>query len=157
MTNKNNISPNFQNESQKPPFRVPEDYFDTLEERIESRVERETEQVPKKGKLIRMLKPVLAMAASFALVFLLVYYPLSVFLPHYLAKQTATTTVDQEDSVSQDDILFSLFPVSDESLYEALNNNDNTDQADTAINADDMLDYLSTAMNETEIYAELQK
>lgn len=154
MTNKNNILPDFQKNSQKPPFKVPENYFETLEERIETRIASEAEEVSKKGKVIRMLKPILAMAASFALVFLLVYYPLSVFLPDYMAKQSEIK-VDQQDSVSDDDILFSYFPISDEALYQALNN-DTTSQADTSINADEMLDYLSTAMNETEIYAEFQ-
>ena len=153
MSKKDNIWLDFQNESFKPPFRVPDDYFDTLEERIDARIVNESENISKKRKVIRMLKPVLAMAASFALIFMLVYYPLSVFLPNYLAKQNEVN-VDQSDSITEDDLLFSYFSISDESLYDALN--DTTEQADSAINADEMLDYLSTAMNETEIYAELQ-
>lgn len=154
MTNKDNILPGRKNDSPRSPFKVPDGYFETLEERIEARIVSETEGISTKGKVIRMIKPILGLAASFALILLLAYYPLRVLLPKYLAEQ-ATEKVDKNASVSEDDMMFSYFTLSDESLYEVLDV-DSTAQMSDSINADEMLDYLSTAMNETDIYTELQ-
>ena len=153
MNKKDNIWTDFQNQSFKPPFDVPDDYFNSLEDRIEGRIASETESISPKGKLIRMMKPILGMAASFALIFVLVYYPMSVFLPDYLAKN-ANIHVEESDSLSENEELFSYILMSDQSLYDILNNE--TEQADEKIDAEEILDYLSIAMNETDIYAELQ-
>lgn len=153
MNNRDNIWSGGENESAHSPFKVPDGYFETLEERIEARMASETKSISTKGKVIRMIKPILGLAASFALVLLLVYYPFRL-LPSFIAGQD-TTKVDKSDSVSEDDMIFSYFTLSDESLYEVLDSN-LTAQTSDSINADEMLDYLSTAMNETDIYAELQ-
>ena len=151
MNSKNKIWPSKEDESPRSPFKVPDGYFETLEERIEARIASETETISQKGKVIRMLKPILGLTASFALIFLLAYYPLRVLLPKYIANQSVK--IDKSDTVNQDDLMYSYF-LSEESIYEVLNT-DTTSQS-SEINADDMLDYLTTAMNETDIYEELQ-
>jgi hypothetical protein len=70
---KNNTNIAFSNEN---PFICPEGYFDTLTERIINRVE--SEKQTSKTKIIRILKPALAFAASFAIIFILIYIPASI-------------------------------------------------------------------------------
>lgn len=152
MKRNNDIWDELQNEPANPPFRVPEGYFETIEDRIEARIEQDKNPISKKGKVIRMMKPILGMAASFALVFLLVYYPLSVFLPDYLAKSSDTVEV-QTESLSEDDLLFTYFSISSNSAYDLFSN----DEVDVEeMSSDEMLDYLALSMNETEIFAELK-
>lgn len=151
MKEKKDIWTELQNPPSKAPFKVPEGYFDSLEDRIEARISEETEQVSSQGKLIRMLKPVLAMAASFALIFLLVYYPLSVFLPSYLAK-TSQGPVEKTNTLSEDELLFSYFSTSAHSLYDFFGDEEEVQEE---VDAEELLDYLSTEMNETEIFASL--
>ena len=100
-----------------------------------------------------MMKPVLAMAASFALIFLLVYYPLSVFLPNYLAKNADVSIVDTTTQ-SEDDLLFSYITISEQSVYDMFTNDE--DEPEEEVSSEEMLDYLAVAMNETEIFAELK-
>jgi hypothetical protein len=154
MNKKHDIPTKFQNQSPGSPFKVPDGYFDTLEDRIEARVASETKSISPKGKVIRMIKPLLAMAASFAIIFMLVYYPLSIFLPDYLARNTEMPAEKSEAVPDEEEVLLSYILMSEQSLYEILDNE--TEQTATEVTADEMLDYLATAMNETEIYAELK-
>ncbi|MGQ7870829.1 hypothetical protein [Sunxiuqinia sp. sy24] len=151
MKEKKDIWTELKNQPSKPPFKVPEGYFDSLEDRIEARINGETEEVSSQGKLIRMLKPLLAMAASFALIFMLVYYPLSVFLPSYLAK-TSDVPMEESKTLSEDELLFSYFSSSTHSIYDLFSDDEVVEED---VDAEELLDYLSAEMNETEIYASL--
>lgn len=151
MNEKKNIWNELQNQSSKPPFKVPEGYFDTLEDLIEAKIADEAAPVSSKGKLIRMMKPMLAMAASFALIFMLVYYPLSVFLPNYLAKNADIKI--EETTVADDDLVISYFTSSANSIYDLVNSEEETPEIE--VNEQEMLDYLAVTMYEAEIYAEL--
>ncbi|MFV0522547.1 MAG: hypothetical protein ACK5MI_09025 [Mangrovibacterium sp.] len=56
-------------------FKMPDDYFETLEDRLEMRIQAfEAEEKPH-AKFIRIVKPILALAACFILVLLLFKYP----------------------------------------------------------------------------------
>lgn len=154
MNKKDHIWPDFHDQSNKTPFEVPENYFDHLEDRIEARIASETESISPKRKLMRMMKPVLAMAASFALVFLLVYYPLSVFLPNYLARNIEVPA-EQTDTLSADEIIISYISTSGQSDYDILLY-DEEELEEIVIDSEEMFTYLDLAMNETEIFAELQ-
>lgn len=152
MSERKNIGNEWQNQPSKPPFRVPDGYFDTLEDMIEAKIAEEAAPVSSKGKLIRMMKPMLAMAASFALIFMLVYYPLSVFLPNYLAKN-ADIKIEETTTVADDDLVISYFTSSANSIYDLVNSEEET--LEIEVNEQEMLDYLAVEMNEAEIYAEL--
>ncbi len=151
MNKEKNIWTESQNQPSKPPFKVPDGYFDTLEDLIEARIAEEAAPVSSKGKLIRMMKPMLAMAASFALIFMLVYYPLSVFLPNYLAKN-AEEAADTA-SVTDDDLAISYFSSFTHSYYDLFSSEEETPEVE--VDEQEMLDYLAFEMNEADIYAEL--
>ena len=153
MNKQDDIWTKLQNQSSDAPFKVPDDYFNTLEDQIEARIAAE-EGKKSKGKVIRMIKPVLAMAASFALVFLLVYYPLSVFLPDYMAK-TSEQHNKQNDLMNEDEAMISYISLSEQSTYDILFF-DEAGKADEEVQDEDVLSYLATTMNETEIFAELK-
>lgn len=88
------------NFSNRQPFRVPEGYFENFADRLMVRI-REEERPNKKRSLYFYLKPALSMAASIALVMLLVYVPIKKFYPSgegYVTQQKDNT--DSLDSMN---------------------------------------------------------
>ena len=75
-------------ESHENPFRVPEGYFETLEDRLMARIADEAADVETKRPVWRILKPALALAATFALIFGMGYGVLS--LTHTLDRGTGS-------------------------------------------------------------------
>ena len=92
-----NIENLFGNAGNKRPFRVPENYFETFADRVKARIEEEAQPVRKKS-LYFYLKPALSLAASIALVMLLVYVPFKKYFPSnegYLSlNQTNKDSID---------------------------------------------------------------
>lgn len=70
----------FKETADRNPFRVPENYFEDLNERIKSSSEG-IEQVKKNKGLYHRMRPFLAAAASVALLFALSYISLKIFRP----------------------------------------------------------------------------
>jgi len=130
------------------PFKVPEGYFDSLQDRIEARIEAEETTLTKKQQVLRILKPVLTMAASFALAFLLLYYPIRRLIPEYIESHQATNT---NDMPTDEDILIGL--MDDTFFYESLNEEPNTSTS----NNEEVLAYLSVEMSDYEVLNELTK
>ncbi|MGQ8336469.1 hypothetical protein ACUNWD_07945 [Sunxiuqinia sp. A32] len=153
MNEQKNIESPLSGIPKKNPFEVPENYFETLQDKIEARIDAENLTLSKKQQVIRILKPVLSMAASFALVFLLVYYPLNRFLPDYLAKKEISN-YNEAINTSEDDLIFSYLSISEHSIYEIFG--DKEEQINNEVSEEEVLDYLTIAMNETEIFAELK-
>ena len=130
------------------PFNVPEHYFDDFSARLQSKLETKKKVLPKPGgRVIRLLKPAIGLAASFLLVVLLVYWPIKSFLPGYLVKNndTETTTVEDEDPYraiieSIDENTF--FAILEEPAQEA------------SFNDEELMNYISSNMSEYEIYLE---
>jgi hypothetical protein len=77
------------------PFNTPAGYFEMLEDQIMSKIEQP--QLPaKRESLLFYLKPVLGIAASFALVFLLVYYPMKAITSKNAQVVNETVSFDLE-------------------------------------------------------------
>lgn len=148
-----NRQPEFLNRPRKNPFTTPENYFDSIEDRIMNSIEHE-EKIKKSsgaGNIYRLLKPALGLAASFALVFLLVYYPVKYFSSNKVAQ---TTTTDTTTSGGNDFYSFIISSIDENALVNALVNEDEISQEE--INADEVIAYLSSDMNDIEIYSEIQ-
>lgn len=98
-----NIENKFGNRKKDQSFRVPDNYFETFQDRLMDRI-REEEQSNKKRSLFFYLKPALMVAAIFAFAMLLIYVPTKKFFPSaekaYVSKQKVTT-----DSVDSDNVL----------------------------------------------------
>jgi hypothetical protein len=84
------------------PFRVPEGYFETFPDRLKMRIE-EDKYLSGKRSLLYYLKPALSVAASIALVILLVYVPFKKFVPSdtgFIAQnQNSLTNTDSSGTI----------------------------------------------------------
>lgn len=130
------------------PFEVPEGYFETLEDRIQAKITAETSLPTRKQKVIQLVKPILGLAASFALVFLLVHYPISKFMPWYAAQQGS----EQTDEFQMEEEYFTSASFTDGyALLQALNNSENNHEFETT----EIITFLSTELNDYEIFAEI--
>lgn len=141
--NKNHKHIELNSIDKNPPFKVPENYFETLNERIMDRVESESE-IGTKIRFIRIIKPVLAVAASFALIFLMIYFPVKSiqpkmasqgikseqeFLDYYyysdhIFMNTLETEVEEVDNeISTEDAVYETMLLASVSDLELLNYN----------------------------------
>ena len=97
-----NIENLFGNFKKTEPFRVPEGYFETFPERLKIRIEKE-EYLSGKRSLFYYLKPALSIAASIAMVMLLVYVPFKKFVPSdkgfIVQKQNSLTNIDSSGTI----------------------------------------------------------
>lgn len=144
-----NIEPEFMKRNGTNPFRAPEGYFDSLEDRIMGKIT-VTEKKPKasaSGQIIRFLKPLVGVAASIALVYVLVNKPAT--------QRGINTDASSAFSFSmKDDSAITFSMVDENTLVNAIFTEEESPVSD--INPDDMLAYLSSGLNEVEIYSEIQ-
>lgn len=153
MYEEENIESEFLKRPKKNPFKTPENYFDSIEDRIMNSIENE-EKIKKSsgaGKVYRLLKPVLGLAASFALVFVLVYYPIKYFSSDKLVQTQTTDTTTNEGNDFYSVVISSI---DENALVNALVSEEETSQEE--INTDEVIAYLSSDMNDIEIYSEIQ-
>ncbi len=84
-----NIAPELSKIKKENPFRVPEHYFEDFPARLQMKLDAEKMEVPQKqSKVIQILKPALSIAAGFALLFTLAYWPLKLVTPGQQANNT---------------------------------------------------------------------
>jgi hypothetical protein len=146
-----NIEPEFLKRPKKNPFRTPDHYFDTIEDRIMGNIKYQAKKKTSSTKVIQFLKPVLGLVASFSLVYLLVYYPINHLLPKTLVKSAITDTTSP---YLTDDSTLNFSLIDENAVVNAIFSDETSNIAE--INSDEMLAYLSSGMNEVEIYSEIQ-
>ena len=149
-----NIAPELSKIKKELPFGVPENYFGDFSARLHHRLETEEQLLPQKqNRIIRFLKPALGLAASFTLIFMLVYWPVKTFLPNYLAK-----TNTYIESPSEENSYLSFIEKLDENSFFALLNepfaSEETDNYD--FNDDELLNFLSANVSDYEIYLQTE-
>ena len=142
MNNKNKIEQELSKVSKENPFRVPDNYFDDFYARLHVKLEAEKRILPdKEYKILRFLKPAIGLAASFALIFLLVYWPVKTFLPHHVAEGTSFEVSDIEYFSEMDKI-------DENTFYNLLEEPDITNE----FSDEELVNYLSANVSEYEIY-----
>ncbi len=142
-----NIEPEFMKRHGTNPFRTPEGYFDSLEDRIMEGIRLPEKKKNTFGKIYSILKPVLGIAASLMLVYLLANYTGS--------RNTINSEISGTSALSlKDDSTLNFSLIDESTLVNAIFSEDNSAVAD--INPDEMLAYLSSGLNEIEIYSEIQ-
>jgi hypothetical protein len=152
MYEEENIEPDFLQRPKKNPFRTPDNYFDTIEDRVMQTIQQQSKKnIGYTEKIIRFLKPALAVAASLGIVFMLVYYPVNYLSHKEVAKVKVTDTITP-DTMDAYSLSFSL--VDESSLINTIINEDKATKEE--INPDELLAYLSSDMNDIEIYSEIQ-
>lgn len=144
------IAPKLSEIKKEHPFRVPDNYFDDFSSRLNTRLETEKQVLPKpKSRIIRLLKPAMGLAASFLLVFLLVFWPIKSFLPNYLSKSnTAVETV-----INEEDTYLSILEKIDENSFFALLT-ESSDEEVNDFNDEELMSYVTSNFSEYEIYLE---
>jgi hypothetical protein len=147
-----NIETKFGNRKKSQPFRVPDNYFETFEDRLMARI-RAGEQPDKRRSLIFYLKPALMVAAIFAFAMLLIYVPTKEFFSPagkaYVSKPKVTT-----DSVDSGNVLpatiFSYF--SEAQFLSAVSAMEELESADTISN-DNLGDFIAANYNDYDVIA----
>ena len=127
------------------PFGTPDRYFDDFSARLQTKLETEKMVIPiQKNRFIRFLKPVIGLAASFAIIYLLVNLPLKTFMNKQIAEsETQTDLYDIEFLTMVDNI-------DENSFFTLFNEPDNS----TEFTDEDLVNYLSASLSEYEIYNE---
>ncbi len=127
------------------PFRVPEGYFETMEDRVMARIAEESAVVEVKRPVWRILKPALTLAATFALIFGMGYGVLS--LTHTLHRGAGS--LEESGYATAEEELIS--PVSLINYYQS------SLPEDTELDEDTIINYLASELSFSdlaEIYAQ---
>jgi len=150
MSELKNDAPKLSEIKKAHPFRVPDNYFEDFSSRLHTRLETEKQALPKpKSRIIRLLKPAIGLAASFLLVFLLVFWPLKSFLPNYIAKNNSAI----ETTITEEDTYLSILEKIDENSFFALLSETSDEEIDD-FNDEELMSYVSSNFSEYEIYLE---
>lgn len=147
MNNRDNISPKLAGLKKDIPFRVPQKYFDDFPARMKHRLEQEKQVSSKtKPRVIDFIKPALSLAAGFAAIFILVYWPVKTINN----KQNASNNTDRIEQVVSDDFinLFEMFD--EETFYVLLEKEPNGDYLET----ETLVAYLADNYSEYDIFIE---
>ena len=112
MNNENDILESLQELKDNSPYKVPEGYFDTLQGRIRENIKYDS--LPRKAKIIQMIKPWMSLAAGF--LFIIVIY--ITFIPEKTETQLATnSTLFSEDYYETFDPVVSQLSEYDLAMY----------------------------------------
>lgn len=142
-----NIAPKLSKLKKDNPFGTPDKYFDNFSARLQMKIEEEKKVVPHpKNRLIRILKPALGLAASFALVFMLVYWPLKSFMTSEVADNTEA--LEYSDS----EFLNIVEDLDENSFFAILEESNGTED----LTEDDLLAYVSTNFTGYEIFEKIE-
>jgi hypothetical protein len=148
MYKEENIKPNFMESRGTNPFRTPVGYFDSLEDEVMKKIQLQGKKKTASVRIMQILKPAVGIAASLTLVYLLTNHQL--VRKAHNSKVASTVTHSQEE-----DSTFTFSLIDEITLVNAMfTEEEQTPVAD--INPDDMLAYLSSGLNEVEIYSEMQ-
>ena len=153
MYEEENIEPEFLKRNKTKAFRTPDHYFDSIEDRMMGSIHHEAKKKTTSGagKIYQLLKPVLGLAASFALIFMLAYYPIKYFSPKSIVK---SETIDTTSSEGMDAYALNVSLIDENSLIDAIFGDESATQEE--LNPDEVLAYLSTEMTDLEIFTEIQ-
>jgi len=139
-----NIAPELSKLKKENPYGTPKNYFDDFSARMHTRIEQEKQEEPeKKPGIIQLVKPFLGLAASFAIIFMLVYVPLKTFT-------SKDITLVAEANNYTDNELLNLVEGLDESSFFAIL--DEQDEETETLTNDDLALYLAANFSAYEIY-----
>ncbi len=141
-----NIAPKLSNLKKENPFGTPEKYFDDFSARLKMKLEAEKEVVPiQQNRIIRFLKPALGLAASFAIIFMLVNLPLKKFM----SQKVVSSNIETE--LSETDYLNVVERIDENSFFAMLTETDD----EIEFSEEDLLIYASVNISEYELFAEI--
>ena len=144
-----NIAPNLSKIKKENAFGTPKHYFDDFSARMQMQIEAEKHVADKKEfKIINLFKPALGLAASFAIIFMLVYIPIKTFIPQEQVIETIAST-----NYSDNEIHSILEGLDETSFFSLLESNDNNE----TFSDDDLIAYVSSNFSAYEIFEYTQE
>jgi flagellar biosynthesis/type III secretory pathway M-ring protein FliF/YscJ len=148
------IAPKLSKIKKEQPFGVPENYFDEFSARLQTKLEAEKRVLPQqKNRVIRLLKPAIGLAASFIVIFLLVYLPIKSFLPNYTANNIPQAEQVETEINEEDDYITLLENIDENSFFSLLQESfKNNEPKEEDFNDEELLSYLSSNISDYEIY-----
>lgn len=144
-----NIAPELSKIKKENPFRVPDNYFEDFSARLQMKLDTEKVEAPKKqSKVIQILKPALTMAAGFALLFTLAYWPLKLITP---GQQANNSNIE----IDINEMLFAnmVEGIDQNSFFALLDEPNNPAQ----LSEEDMAVIVNSNSSEYDIYSETVK
>ncbi len=151
MYEEENIEPEFLKRGKKNPFRTPDGYFDSVEDRIMEGILHSNNTKSTSVRIVKFIKPALGLAASLLLVGLLVYSPVKTLL---LKNSTKSEIVQSSPTDLLDNDSFDLGSIDENNLASAIFTDEISNVS--AENSDELLAYLCSGLNDVEIYSEIQ-
>ncbi|MFV0590034.1 MAG: hypothetical protein ACK5M7_01500 [Draconibacterium sp.] len=143
-----NNAPKLSEIKKENPFGTPDRYFDDFSARLQAKMEAETAaSVPQRSKIFQLLKPAIGLAASFALIFMLVYVPLRLFEPKEINQ--VAEAVDTTDAT----FLTIIEKIDDLSFVALLNDS----EPETEFTDDELALFVSANFSDYELYENLTK
>lgn len=140
-----NIAPKLSKIKKENPFGTPEKYFDDFSARLQMKLETEKKVVPiQQNRIIRFLKPALGLAASFAIIFMLVNLPLKKFMSQKVASNIVETELTETDYLSV------VEGIDESSFFTMLDDPTNGIE----FSDEDLLSYASANISEYELFSE---
>ena len=140
-----NFAPKLSKLKKENPFGTPDKYFDNFSAQLQVKLEAEKKVVPKqKHRIIKLLKPALGLAASFALIFMLVYWPLN----NFMSKEVAEINIE-ESNIEEMEFLSMVEGIDENSFYALLDEPNGSNE----FTDEDLISYLSVNVSEYELYA----
>lgn len=141
-----NIAPKLSKIKKENPFGTPEKYFDDFSARLQMKLETEKKVVPiQQNRIIRFLKPALGLAASFAIIFMLVNLPLKKFMSQKVASNIVETELTETDYLSV------VEGIDESSFFTMLDDPTNGIE----FSDEDLLSYASVNISEYELFSEI--
>jgi hypothetical protein len=142
-----NIAPKLSKLKKELPFKAPENYFDNFSARLQMKLEAEKKVVPQqKSGIIRFLKPAIGLAASFALIFMLVYWPLKTFM------QTDVAELEETAEYSDSEFLNIIEDLDESSFFALIEESNGTED----FSDDDLVAYVSENFTDYEIFENIE-
>ncbi len=148
MEDLKNIAPELSKIKKETPFRVPEHYFEDFSARLQMKLDAEKMEVPKKQrKIVQILKPALSMAAGFALLFTLAYWPLKLITPN---QQANNTNIEIEIDINEMLYANMVEGIDQNSFYALLDEPNNSAQ----LSDEELAVIVNSNSSEYDIYSE---
>jgi hypothetical protein len=140
------IAPNLSKLKKDNPFSVPKNYFDDFPARLQMKMNEEKNgAVKQENKIIKFLKPSLGLAAAFALIFMLAYWPMKTFTQKHLANNN-----NMEEEIN--DMLYASMVegIDVNSFYDLLDDTNGSSE----LSDEDLANFVNTYSSDYEIFSE---
>lgn len=145
MDELNNTAPKLSKIKKENPFETPDNYFDDFSVRLQTKLKKEKKVIHiQQNRIIKLLKPAIGLAASFAIIFMLVKLPIKSFITQDVANNSDETELIETDYLNEIEGL-------DENSFFAL-----LDEPGNGIefSEEDLLTFASVNTSEYELFLE---